>query len=93
MQFVHDGRTYELVCVTGIGSYSLEMSECHPQNAETLVMSAIRTFGSPSVQVGMHVQSLPYEVVRHFLDTVKVNLIDLIEPAAIDAAWTQAGPG
>ena len=79
MRFVHDGRTYELVCVTGVGSYSLEMSECHPQDRETFVMSACRTFGSQAVQVSMHVESLPFEVVQVFLDTAKINLVDLTE--------------
>ena len=79
MLFVHDGRTYELVCVTGVGNYSLEMSECHPQDGETFVMSACRTFGSQTVQVSMHVERLSFEVVKVFLDTAKVNLVDLIE--------------
>ena len=84
MRFKHDGRTYELVCVTGVGSYSLEMSECHSQDRETFMMSARRTFGSQSVQVSMHVESLPFEVVRVFLDTAKRNLVDLIEPPDLE---------
>jgi hypothetical protein len=84
MRFVHDGRTYELVCVTGVGNYSLEMSECHPQDGERFVMSACRRFGSQSVQVSMHVESLAFEVVKVFLDTAKVNLVDLIEPPGLE---------
>jgi hypothetical protein len=77
MRFERDGRTYELVCVTGVGNYSLEMSECYPQGQETFVMSACRKFGSRNVQVSMHVESLPLEVVKVFLDTAKINLVDL----------------
>ena len=84
MRFEHDGCAYELVCVTGVGSYSLEMSERHPRDEETFVMSAFRSFGSQRVQVSMHVGSLPFEVVKVFLDTAKVNLVGRIEPSDLE---------
>jgi hypothetical protein len=84
MRFEHHGRTYELVRVTGVGNYSLEMSECHSQDEETFVMSAFRPFGSQSVQVSMHVESLPFEVVKFFLDTAKVDLVARIEPRDLE---------
>jgi hypothetical protein len=60
------------------------MSQCHPQDEETFVMSAVRTFGSQGVQVSTHVERLPIEVVKVFLDTAKVNLVDLIEPSDLE---------
>jgi hypothetical protein len=84
MRFEPDGRTYELICLTGVGTYSLEMSECHPQDRETVVMSASRTFGTPKVRISMHVESLPFEVVNVFLDVAKVNLIVPSEPPDLE---------
>ncbi len=82
MQFKHDGRTYDLVCVTDVSNdgYGLEMSEHSQEGGEVIVMTAFRPFGTQRVHVSMHVESLDFDVVKMFLDTAKVNLVDRIEP-------------
>jgi hypothetical protein len=86
MRFEHGGCTYELVCITDVSSngYGLEMSEIGPQGGEVLVMTAFRPFGTLSVRVSMHAERLDFEVVKVFLDTVKVNLVDRIEPPDLE---------
>jgi hypothetical protein len=86
MRFEQSGGTYELIFVTDVinNGYGLEMSECSTQGEEVLVMTAFRPFGTHSIQISMHVQRLAYEVVKVFLDSVKVNLVDLIEPPDLE---------
>jgi hypothetical protein len=86
MQFEHDGRTCELVCITDVSQngYGLEMSELGPEGAEALVMTAFRPFGTRRVRVSMHAERLDFEVVKVFLDTAKVNLVDRIEPPDLE---------
>ena len=86
MRFEHGGRAYELVFVTDVSKngYGLEMSEFSPQEGQVIVMTAFRPFGTRSVHLSMHVARLDFEVVKVFLDTAKVNLVDLIEPPDLE---------
>jgi hypothetical protein len=86
MRFEWDGHAYELVRGTGVEAYSLEMWDCFPDDRGTLVMSAVRSYGSQRVEVSMHVEQLPFEIVRCFRDTAKVNLVDVVEPPDIEDA-------
>ena len=87
MRFEHGSRSYEVVFVTDVShnSYWLEMSERGPQEGG-LVMTAFRPFGTRNIYVSMCAERLDFEVVKVFLDAVKVNLVDLIEPPDSESA-------
>lgn len=87
MRFEMGGRSYELVCITSVAEngYGLEIFEIGSQGEEAIIMTAFRPFGACSVQVSMLVDQLDFDVVKVFLDAVKVNLVDLIEPPDLEA--------
>ncbi len=82
MRFESGGCSFNTIFVTDVSEngYWLEMYECSPEGAEVLVMTAFRAFGTRAVHVSMQVERLDLEAIQDFLDMVKINLVDLIEP-------------
>ena len=82
MRFEKGDSSFKVIFVTDVSEngYWLEMYDCSPEGDEVIVITAFRAFGTRSVHVAMHVERLEFEVTKVFLDMVKINLVDLIEP-------------
>jgi hypothetical protein len=85
-EFQQGNSSFKFLFVTDVSEngYFLEMYNVL-EGAEVLVMTAFRPFGSQNVQISMQAERLDFEAARVFLDTVKIELIDLIEPPDVES--------